>query len=73
MKHIDDKVYHFFAGMMIYIFSNIFFNTWLSILPVIVIGAAKEVYDYYSGKGNPEWLDFIATFIGGLFVLLLSL
>ena len=40
---------------------------------VIVAGAGKEAYDYYSGKGNPEWLDFIATVIGGLVVLLLSL
>jgi general stress protein CsbA len=72
MKYID-KFYHFFAGMMVYIFSNIFFNDWLSMLSVIIIGGAKEAYDYYSGKGNPEWLDFIATVIGGLVVLLLSL
>ena len=72
MKYID-KFYHFFAGMLIYIAFNIFFNDWLSMIPVIVIGAAKEAYDYYSGKGNPEWLDFIATVVGGLFVLLLSL
>jgi general stress protein CsbA len=72
MKHID-KVYHFFAGMVIYIFFNIFFNTWISIIPVIVIGAAKEFYDWYTKKGNPEWMDFIWTVIGGLVVLLLSL
>ena len=72
MKYID-KFYHFFAGMMIYVFFNIFFSTWLSIIPVIIIGAGKEAYDYYSGKGNPEWLDFIATVIGGAVVLILSL
>lgn len=72
MKYID-KFYHFCAGMMIYIFFNIFFNNWLSIIPVIVIGAGKEVYDYYSKKGNPEWLDFIATVIGGAVILLLTL
>lgn len=72
MKHID-KFYHFCAGMIIYIFFNIFLNNWLSIIPVIIIGAGKEAYDYYTKKGNPEWLDFIVTVIGGLFVLLLSL
>ena len=72
MKHID-KVYHFFAGMVIYIFFNIFFNTWISIIPVMVIGAAKEIYDFYSKKGTPDWWDFIWTVIGGLVILLLSL
>jgi hypothetical protein len=72
MKHAD-KYYHFFAGIIIYILFYIFLNSWLSIVPVIIIGAAKEAYDYYSGKGNPEWLDFIATVAGGLFVLLITL
>lgn len=72
MKHID-KFYHFCAGMIIYIFFNIFLNNWLSIIPVILIGAGKEAYDYYTKKGNPEWLDFIWTVVGGLVVLLLSL
>jgi hypothetical protein len=72
MKHID-KVYHFTAGLIIYILSNIVLNNWLSMIPVIVIGAGKEAYDYYSKKGTPDWWDFIWTMAGGLLVLLLSL
>ena len=72
MKYID-KVYHFTAGLIIYIFSNIVLNNWLSMIPVIVIGAGKEAYDYYSKKGTPDWWDFTWTVIGGLLVLLLSL
>lgn len=72
MKHAD-KYYHFFAGIVIYILFYIFLNSWLSIVPVIIIGAGKEAYDYYSGKGNPEWLDFFATVAGGLFILLISI
>jgi len=72
MKHID-KLYHFIAGVIIYIFSSIILNNWLPIIPVILIGGAKEAYDYYSGKGTPDWWDFIWTIIGGAFVLLLSL
>ena len=72
MKH-KDKYYHFFAGIIIYILSSLFFNSFVSMSFVIVAGAAKEAYDYYSGKGNPEWLDFIATVVGGLFVLYISL
>jgi hypothetical protein len=45
-----DKYYHFFAGMFIYLLSSIFFNSWVSMLFVIVAGAGKEAYDYYSGR-----------------------
>jgi hypothetical protein len=72
MKHID-KLYHFTAGVIIYIFSSIILNNWLSMIPVIIIGAGKELYDLYSGKGTPDWWDFIWTIIGGIFVLLLTL
>jgi hypothetical protein len=72
MKHID-KLYHFIAGVIIYIFSSIILNNWASIIPVILIGGAKEVYDYYSKKGTPDWWDFIWTVIGGLVMLLFSL
>jgi hypothetical protein len=72
MKHID-KVYHFTAGFIIYILSNILMNDWWSMVPVIVIGAGKELYDYYSKKGTPDWWDFIWTVIGGLILLILSI
>ena len=72
MKHID-KLYHFIAGIIIYILSNVVLNNWLSIIPVIIIGAGKEIYDYYSKKGTPDWWDFIWTIIGGLVMLLFSL
>lgn len=29
------------------------------------IGAAKEAWDRWTGKGHVEWLDFIATAFGG--------
>lgn len=39
----------------------------------VIIGAAKEVYDRKSGKGNPEYGDFYATGIGGLAIALAGL
>jgi len=69
MKHID-KLYHFFAGILIYIFFDLFFDIW-NIIPVIIIGGAKEIYDWYSGKGTPDWWDFIWTIIGGIVALLI--
>jgi hypothetical protein len=35
-------------------------------IPVIIIGALKEVYDNYSEKNNADIFDFIWTVVGGL-------
>jgi hypothetical protein len=69
MKHID-KLYHFFAGILIYIFFDVLFDIW-NIIPVIIIGGLKEIYDRYSGKGTPDWWDFIWTIMGGIVAFLI--
>lgn len=69
MKHID-KLYHFLVGLLIYIFFDLFFDIW-NIIPVIIIGGAKEIYDWYSGKGTPDVWDFIWTIFGGAVGLLI--
>jgi len=45
----------------------------MALIPVIIIGGAKEIYDWKSKKGNPEWWDFIFTVLGGLSIFLLTL
>lgn len=37
---------------------------WMSVLVAAAVGAAKEVWDK-QGHGTPDWLDFIATLLGG--------
>ena len=37
---------------------------WTSILVAGAVGAAKELWDR-KGHGTPDWLDFIATLLGG--------
>ena len=37
---------------------------WTSIIVAGAVGAAKELWDR-EGHGTPDWLDFIATLLGG--------
>jgi hypothetical protein len=68
-----DKLYHFIAGIIIYLFFLLFLSNVMALIPVIIIGGAKEIYDWKSKKGNPEWWDFIFTVLGGLSIFLLTL
>lgn len=62
-----DKKLHYFVGFFIGAVFTLL-TTWIlpSLLIVAAAGAGKEVYDKRSGKGNPEWWDFIYTVFGGL-------
>jgi len=68
-----DKQYHFIAGMLIYIIACLFMPSIWALLPVVVIGTAKEVYDYVSGKGTPDINDLLYTIYGAMPILILKL
>ena len=34
-----------------------------TIIGLLIVGAKEVIYDWYLGKGNPEWWDFIASAI----------
>jgi hypothetical protein len=72
IKQID-KANHFIAGTLIYCLANVFLTPLVALIPVIVIGAAKEMYDKYSKKGNPDVMDFLYTIAGALPVLLTTI
>lgn len=73
-----DKIMHFLAGGIISFIGCLIGNysaestigfLIAALLPTTIIGAAKELaYDKAMGKGNPEWMDFIATLLGGIVV-----
>jgi len=65
MKHID-KLYHFLAGMIIFWVASYFMV--YPIIPVIVVGAAKEVWDKIIKHSYADWLDFLATVMGGILI-----
>jgi len=73
MKIPIDKQYHFIAGLCIYLVSMLFFTLWVAMVPVIIIGTAKEVFDYLSKKGNPEINDLLFTIYGALPVFIIRL
>jgi hypothetical protein len=65
-----DKANHFIAGTLIYCLASLILTPAAALIPVVVIGAGKEMYDKYSKKGTPDLVDFIFTVLGALPVLL---
>ena len=65
MRHID-KLYHFIAGAIIFWVASYFMSC--PIIPVIVIGTGKEVYDKIIKHSYADFWDFLATVAGGLIV-----
>jgi len=61
-----DKLDHLVLG---YVVASWFFllgcGPIITLAAAVTVGGAKEIYDKVSGKGHPEWLDFIATALGG--------
>jgi len=65
-----DKANHFIAGTVIYCLSLFLLSPLVALIPVIVIGAAKEVYDEKKKKGGADIWDFLYTVAGALPVLI---
>ena len=75
-----DKAQHFWVGFMV---SGVFAvlaialklpNVYLyAIIPAVVIGIGKEMYDLISKKGTPKVADALATVAGSLPITLLAL
>ena len=42
-----------------------------SLIGITLVGAKEVIYDWYLGKGNPEWWDFIASAIPIVFGILI--
>lgn len=61
-----DKANHFIAGTIIYCLALFLLSPAIAIIPVMIAGAGKEFYDYYSGKGTPDVLDFLYTILGAI-------
>ena len=67
-----DKLLHFFYGTILSFLFIIVFGI-KGLLIVVVIAAAKElIYDWYMGKGNAEFNDFVFTCIPVIMFLILK-
>jgi hypothetical protein len=60
-----DKASHVLYGMLIFCVFGLF-SPIIGLCAAVVVGAAKEAYDS-TGRGNVEFMDFVATACGGLF------
>ena len=68
-----DKANHFIAGTVIYCLSLFILSPLVALIPVIIIGAAKEVYDEKKRKGGADIMDFLYTVAGAIPVLITHL
>lgn len=62
----QDKSKHFIAGFVIAIIASLFVGYLIAVIVAILAGAGKEIYDKVTGKGTPEFLDFVATVVGAI-------
>ena len=64
-KFIDsiaiDKKDHLILGIIIGFPLVLFFGFYGGLIGVFLVGAKELVHDWLFKKGNPEWLDFIAS------------
>ena len=67
-----DKQKHLLAGLALALSAGLLFCPLVGLATAAVIGALKEiVWDWLLKRGTPEFLDFVATALGGLVVYLI--
>ena len=67
-----DKKLHILAGLALSILAGLLFCPLTGLIVAAVVGALKEiVWDWLLKRGTPEFLDFVATALGGLVVYLI--
>ncbi len=64
---LKDKKLHLLAGLALAIIAGFLFCPLIGLATAVVVGALKEiVWDWLLKKGTPEFLDFVATVVGGV-------
>lgn len=62
----QDKLKHLLAGIGISLLIGIVFPPVWGLITAAIVGALKEIiWDWLLRKGTPEFLDFLATVLGG--------
>ncbi len=62
----QDKLKHLLAGIGISLVLGVQFSPLIGLLIAAIVGALKEIiWDWLLRKGTPEFLDFLATALGG--------
>jgi uncharacterized protein involved in cysteine biosynthesis len=62
----QDKLKHLLAGIGISLVFGVQFSPLIGLIAAAIVGALKEiVWDWLLKKGTPEFMDFLATALGG--------
>lgn len=67
-----DKANHFIVGTIIYVLASFILSPIFAIIPVVIVGLAKEIYDYITKTGTPDMIDLLFTILGALPPLILN-
>lgn len=68
-----DKAIHLIAGVLLYALFH-FVSDLLGLVVVLAAALGKEVYDYFNkDRHTPEWMDAVATVLGGVLGFVCSL
>lgn len=65
-----DKLQHFYMGLIYTLISLFLLNGIYIVIPCLVLGAVKEVKDYF-GSGTPEVLDVLFTVYPSILIFLI--
>lgn len=65
----QDKANHFAYGAMQACLGCLLYSPWLGLAFCLIPAIAKEAHDRITGKGHPEFADFLAQAAGGAMVL----
>jgi len=65
-----DKALHLIGGVVLFAAGNLLLGWQAGLGLAVMVGLLKEIRDWYSKKGTPDGLDFVATAVGGLLGLL---
>jgi hypothetical protein len=62
----QDKLKHLLAGIGIGLVFGVQFSPLIGLIAAAIVGALKEIiWDWLLKKGTPEFMDFLATALGG--------
>ena len=62
----QDKLKHLLASIGISLVFGVQFSPLIGLIAVAIVGALKEIiWDWLLKRGTPEFLDFLATALGG--------
>ena len=63
----SDKLKHLLVGLALSLLAGLLFCPLIGLAAAAVVGALKEIiWDWLLKKGTPEFLDFVATVVGGV-------